>query len=419
MNHHRSKVGSINMDSWVKALLGRAPHWMLDIVEWMLARDSRSIRWLKRRAAAGLSIPEPIRPNSDAPIRVFFGPFNYAGQAWHWARSIEKSDPRVSARNLTVIFPNDLGFESNDRVPATVFAGSDQWQDSQRKILADYTHVVIESFTSLLGAGRGGGVEKEIQWHLNEGRKIALLCHGTDIRSPEGHLRRNQYSPFTEMDRASRRRLERRTQQNQGIIAKFDVPVFFSTPDLVHDVPRGSWLPLVVDPAKWERAVSERGIEAGSRAVPVLLHAPTSTRIKGTDAVEKAVEALGSAVVYRPLSGIPSARMPDELATVDIVIDQLLLGSYGVAACEAMAAGRVVVGNVDEEVRAVVRESSGLELPIVQATPDTLKSVLEFLAANPKEQAAVAALGPAFIREAHSASRTGKMMADFLGLPRA
>ena len=403
------------MSHLISAVLRFAPQWLLTLVDWMVQRDSFVLRWIKRRAASGLEIPVPGQPNPDADVRVFIGPFNYAGQAWRWSRSLERADPRIRARNLTVTFPNDLGFESSDRVLAPVFVGSREWRDLQKGALAGYTHVIIESFTSTLGAGRGRGLETEIKWHQSQGRHVALLCHGTDIRSPRAHRERTKYSPFREMGRADVR-LEKRAQQNAAVMKHFEGPVYFTTPDLVHDVPNGQWLPLVVDAEKWSRAGNTGSVVAGARSTPVVLHAPTSPRIKGTAAVERAVERLGDAIEYRALSGIPSNQMPEHVANADIVIDQLLLGSYGVAACEAMAAARAVIGNIDAEVRATVENECGLALPIIQADPGSIEDVLRRLASNPEEIADAARRGPEFVRAIHSGQRTLPVLADFLGV---
>ncbi|GAA2188535.1 hypothetical protein GCM10009786_18020 [Leucobacter alluvii] len=405
------------MSGVINTLLRFAPEWLLTLVDAMVQRDSFLLRWVKRHAAAGLAVPVPGRPDKDAQVRVFFGPFNYAGQAWRWSRSLEHANAGINARNLTVTFPNDLGFESSDRVLAPVFVGSREWRRLQRDAFDAYTHVVIESFTSTLGMGRGRGLEAEIEWHQSQGRRVALLCHGTDIRSPRAHSARSVHSPFLQMDRADER-LEKRARQNQGVLDRFDGPVFFSTPDLVHDVPNGQWLPLVVDAEKWSRAGSAGGVAAGERRIPAVLHAPTAPRIKGTAAVERAVHRLSDAIEYRALAGVPASQMPKHVAEADIVIDQLLLGSYGAAACEAMAAGRAVVGNIDPEVRETVERACGLALPIIQADPDTIEEVLRRLAANREEIRESAALGPAFVKAIHSGRRTLPVMNDFLGFER-
>ena len=67
--------------------------------------------------------------------------------------------------------------------------------------------------------------------------------------------------------------------------------------------------------------------------------------MKGTHLIEAPIRALAErgTVDYRGMTGVPAASMPAIIGDTGIVLDQCRLGSYGVAACEAMAAGRVVV----------------------------------------------------------------------------
>ncbi len=94
--------------------------------------------------------------------------------------------------------------------------------------------------------------------------------------------------------------------------------------------------------------------------------------------------------------------MPARIGQADIVLDQFRVGSYGAAACEAMAAGRVVVGHVLPEVRVTIRERTGLELPIVEATPRTLVEVVAGLLEDRERARSIGALGRAFVEQVHS-----------------
>ncbi|MEK8228013.1 hypothetical protein NKG05_20860 [Oerskovia sp. M15] len=115
------------------------------------------------------------------------------------------------------------------------------------------------------------------------------------------------------------------------------------------------------------------------------MHVPSHSTIKGTQLVRPALDRLVAegVVEYREISGVPSEHMPEIYAGADVVLDQFRLGSYGVAACEAMAAGRVVLGHVLPQVRDVVRSSTGLDLPVVETTADTIDAVLRELEADP------------------------------------
>ena len=93
--------------------------------------------------------------------------------------------------------------------------------------------------------------------------------------------------------------------------------------------------------------------------------------------------------------------MPGIYGSSDIVLDQFRLGDYGVAACEAMAAGRLVVSHVSGQVRNAVEKDSGVTLPIVEANIDSLEHVLLHIVANRQHYRDVAEAGPSFVTRVH------------------
>jgi glycosyltransferase involved in cell wall biosynthesis len=106
-------------------------------------------------------------------------------------------------------------------------------------------------------------------------------------------------------------------------------------------------------------------------------------------------------IEYRRVNGVPSVQMPEVYRSADIVLDQFRLGSYGVAACEAMAAGRVVVGHVTDENRSRVKKSTGQSLPIVESTAADLESVLLDIIHDAEGSRAIARAGAAYVAEVH------------------
>ncbi len=379
----------------------------------MLAAQHGPALWAKNLAARGIAIPEPLTPRSDAEQSVLFGPLNYAGQGYRWALSLRQSESRVDARALAVEFPGGFQFEADLVVPIAVYLGSTQWRREVQEANERFSHIVIESFASLLGLGTGSVVEREIERYRTRGQRVALLCHGSDIRDPGAHARRERYSPYA-VNSQDWKALQRAVDVNRRVLDSFDGPVFISTLDLLDDVPYGVWLPVVVDVDLWSSAAHASSGDEGPLRV---LHIPSSGPIKGTSFVDAAASELETRglITYERLTGVPAAEMPGRIAAADIVIDQLLLGSYGVAACEAMAAERVVVGNVSRQVRAQIRERTGWELPIVQADPDDLTTVIARLAADPAARADAARAGAAFVRAVHDGSRTPHAMSAFLG----
>lgn len=400
------------------------PAWIDRAVSAGLASEAWPLRTLRSLLARGHSVPPPLLPEPGAGLRVLFGPFNYAGQAYLWARSLERAAhsgaaPGISARCFATS-AGGFSFAVDQVVPGGVFIGSETWQQRQHGALGAYSHVVIESFGSLLGKGTGQVILREIRDLRDRGVQVALLCHGSDIRSPRAHAARTPDLPLSEWG-PTVKRLQRGADENRQVLDAFDGPVFVSTPDLLLDVPEATLLPVVVDLERW--AVPAAGdAESGTggpapHATPVVMHIPSNASLKGSTHVDRAATGLAERglIRYERLSNIAAAEMPATIAGADIVVDQLLLGSYGVAACEAMAAGRVVVGNVSDQVREAVRIATGHELPIVQATPHTLGRVLTELAGSAAARNEVGTRGAEFVRAVHSGIETPRAMADFLG----
>jgi glycosyltransferase involved in cell wall biosynthesis len=134
--------------------------------------------------------------------------------------------------------------------------------------------------------------------------------------------------------------------------------------------------------------------------------------MKGTQLIEPVLRDLEAAgiIEYRPLQGIPSQLMPKEIAWADVVLDQFRLGSYGVAACEAMAAGKTVVGHVIPEVRHIVHENTGMSLPVIEATPDSLSDVLTEMAHSAQKLSSLQVTSREFVQRVHSGQRSAEIL---------
>src|SRR5207247_8068646 len=123
-----------------------------------------------------------------------------------------------------------------------------------------------------------------------------------------------------------------------------------------------------------DRALPDVDRRDGVRGPVVIAHAPTHRLIKGTRHVEAAVERLRAEfprVELRMIDRQPWATMPEFLSGCDILVDQLMMGWYGLLAIEGMAERRAVVSYLREDLRPQYPACPG-----VSADPDTLHAVL-------------------------------------------
>src|SRR4029450_5390844 len=98
---------------------------------------------------------------------------------------------------------------------------------------------------------------------------------------------------------------------------------------------------------------------------PVVIHAPSSRRRKGTEHVIAACEQLPGGLEMG--EGLHDDEARRRYARADIVVDQLNAGWYGLFAIEAMALGKPVVTFLHDEAVALTEDAFGTTVPILSA----------------------------------------------------
>lgn len=391
--------------AWVVRRRSSLPRWVNERLE-SVAKDPTSlVSRVATRLLGGGSAPPPPTEIPDAPVRVYIGPTNYAEQGWRWARALEEHGTGIGARNMALEIPGTFSFRADSLVPLVIQNGSASWSDAEFDAVRRFSHVLIEAERSLFGPRFGWDIERERLALDEDGVSVAFMAHGTDVRSPRRHRTLTPWSPFEDPEQFAR--LQADADANIEFLERVGRPIFASTPDLLVDVPQAVWCPVVVDVARWQAETPPR-----QRPRPVVMHVPSSPQMKGTTLIADTIQRLDSdrTIDLKLTTGVASASMPALVATSDIVLDQFRLGSYGAAAIEAMAAGRVVVGHVLESVRSAVFDRTGVPLPIVEATPDTLEQVLLELVADRERMARVSAESAEFVRIAHSGQLSARTL---------
>lgn len=362
--------------------------------------------------ARGYVPPPAPKPDMSKPIRLLVGPVNYAGQGYRWARAAEASG-LVSARNYVHEANNPLRYESDYTVPWRTAEHSRAWQrDMLETLKANYTHVLIEACFPILGGMFAGDVRKQVTLLQEAGLKVAIVGHGTDVRLPSLHARLEPWSYFRDDEWVAPELVEAVVAKNLQLVEDLQVPTFVSTAGLLLDLPEAKLMSVIIEPAKW---ANSEPLLARDRLKVV--HAPTNPILKGTNFVQPIARKLHDEglIEYVELQGIPNDEMPAVFADADIVLDQFRVGDYGVAACETMAAGRIVLTHVSDQVRGEVEQLAGMPLPIPETNPDTLEAMIRDIAARRGHYRAIATQGPEFVRRLHSGDFSrAALMQNFL-----
>jgi glycosyltransferase involved in cell wall biosynthesis len=284
---------------------------------------------------------------------------------------------------------------------------SSPWQKAQIEALSRFSHVLVEAEEPLVGRYFQRSIEKESEYLNIRGVSLAYIAHGTDVRIPDRHAKRTKWSPYLEPTMYINR-LNTIAKKNVDFLNSTASPVFVSTPDLLLDLPNAHWCPVVVEIEKWSTFMETSRMPGPIRVI----HIPSVQAIKGTHLIEPALRKLHEQgiIEYRELRDIPSQNMPEAISWADVVLDQFRLGSYGVAAVEAMASHKVVIGHIIPEVRELIQSHAGLLLPIIEATPDTLESVLIDLVANPLKIDELKSAGSKYASQLHGGGLSAEIL---------
>jgi glycosyltransferase involved in cell wall biosynthesis len=355
-------------------------------------------------------VEQPYRVDRGGRRLLGIGPANMAGQGWAWAKAVERSYAEVDTEVFAVEraalnFPADLLIKADD------YANSTRWQLRwSQHVRTEVTHLLMEAGRPALGRLNGTTFAADVESLRTAGVEVGLIFHGSEIRNPRTHAQRYPWSPFRDPKEELTARLQRQVEDLAPLVSAFDGPKFYSTPDLLDDVPDGIWLPVVVDPDVWTP-----GEEPLHRARPLVVHAPSRRALKGTDLIEPVLAGLvdRGLIEYRRIENVPHHEVASVIQSADIVLDHFGIGNYGVVTCEAMATGRVSISHIHDRVRGRVPDP----IPTIEATPDSLATVIEKVLDDRDAAREIAAEGPGFVRRWHDGRQSAAALAPFLGMP--
>lgn len=144
------------------------------------------------------------------------------------------------------------------------------------------------------------------------------------------------------------------------------------------------------------------------KRVPLVVHAPSIPSLKGTSYVEKAVNALRQKhnFTFRKVQNMSHEQALQIYRQADIIVDQLLIGTHGILAMEAMALGKPVISYIREDLKSTFPR----DFPILSANPETITEKLDWLLARPNERRRLGEIGRSYAVRVHDVSQVVPQM---------
>lgn len=305
------------------------------------------------------------------PLKVLMAPVNISGMPLVLVKGLR--DIGVDARLLQFGRGGQghaFGYDSDIHIDLNAGPAGQVRFDTVQKTLDDgydIFHFWLRTLVS--GPGYSGMMGLDLPFIKMSGRKIVYRFTGMDLRDPAYDLEHNPHSPFrhgfvaaAEEDEPIRKAYIEflRTHVDQFVV---------QDPEMAQYMPDARIVPRALTLENWPQI----GIEPNDR--PLVVHGPSNPSVKGTKYILAACERLkeeGLDFELKLITGMPHQEAVEWYRRADIVIDQILIGAYGVLTMEAMALGKPVICYVRED----LFEPHFGKLPIINANPDNITDVI-------------------------------------------
>ena len=219
------------------------------------------------------------------------------------------------------------------------------------------------------------------------GKSVIMHFVGTDIRSVDYILwkEKNIFEFLNKNVKYTKSLNWQKVLINQSL--KYADKILVSSPDLKDVIPEAIYYPVVIDYKKIEKELFELNSSKKHKNEIVILHAPSNPKMKGTEIIHKVLKKIEANYkefnIRLELPADTDTPYAERYSTsrydlfkfynnADIVIDQLIIGWYGLQAVEALIANNQVISYVDENLKAELYPNC----PINIANANNLESII-------------------------------------------
>jgi glycosyltransferase involved in cell wall biosynthesis len=229
------------------------------------------------------------------------------------------------------------------------------------KLISDYDIFHFHSFSA-------SNIGLDLPLWKFFGKKIIIHYHGTDIRG----------------------------KKEKRLYKEFSNKVIVSTPDLLSYISDAIWIPNPIDLEE----ISVCKVSEKSDKITIV-HAPTNRIKKGTKYIINAIKKLkkegykAELVIIEKMSHNKAIKYYQQ---ADIIIDQLIIGWYGMFSIECMALGKPVCSFIRNDLESYMPFN-----PIINTSPKNIVENLKFLIEDETIRESIGKKGRGYVEKVHSA----------------
>jgi len=172
---------------------------------------------------------------------------------------------------------------------------------------------------------------------------------------------------------------------------KFADYILVSTPDLKEIIPSAEYFPVMLDLEKFLKELGEAKESRKNKDEIVILHSPSNFAVKGSEYIHKILRKVAAESKHQIRLLLPAEELRENpkvysvtryqlfelYKEADIVIDQMILGWYGLQSVEAIAAGKQAISYVDENLKLYLFPDCPIKIADITTLESTVKECIE------------------------------------------
>ena len=271
------------------------------------------------------------------------------------------------------------------------------FRKSSRKLIRLYAKALLSTEKSLC--------------RIRSNRKAVFVTfQGSDARESKCFLKKFQDNGLADSVISRSGKSNDSIRSKKKLLADVADKIYSLNPDLLEVLPRGSeFLPYAT-----EATIHAKVLPFNNRKEFVIGHAPTHRIVKGTDHVIEVVNKLrsqGHMVRLELIEGLPREAALKKYEEIDLFIDQLIIGWYGVVSLEVLAIGKPVICFTKGRGLQFVNPDMLKDLPILNADITTLEErIIEIMRMDITQRSKLAELGISFLKKWHDPRKIAKKL---------
>lgn len=233
---------------------------------------------------------------------------------------------------------------------------------------------------------------RDIQLLRSIGKPVVMHHWGSDVRTREAATMMNRYVYTGDCPDSAQ--VHRNLKALGGLVKDAIVQDHEVYAYVSNYYERVHVVPIAINLGLFEPKYPELTVQQ-----PMVVHAPTNQEFKGTALIEKIIKQLQGEIDFRyvRVDKMPHHEAIRMYQQADVIVDQILCGSYGLFSVEGMAYGKPVIAYIREDLAARYEG-----LPIHNANPDTIYDVLKHLLTHPEVRHSSGIAGRAYVERVHN-----------------